>query len=93
MKVSAELALAEMKKMQAYIAIRGADNAMENSDISDDKMLMYRTMTQETLDYRVNKDAIKNFFTPAEKEKTSPLKKALTAALLTLNLTKTAAIS
>ena len=55
MKVSAELALAEMKKMQAYIAIRGADNAMENSDISDDKMLMYRTMTQETLDYRVNR--------------------------------------
>ena len=55
MKVEAELALAEMKKMQAYIAIRGADNFMENCDVSDEKMLMYRKMTKETLDYRVNK--------------------------------------
>ena len=55
MKLSAELALAEMKRMQAYIAIRGAENAMENCDISDEKMLMYRKMTKETLDYRVNK--------------------------------------
>ena len=55
MKLSAELALEEMKRMQAYIAIRGADNAMENCDISDEKMLMYRKMTKETLDYRVNK--------------------------------------
>ena len=39
MKLSADLALAEMMKMQAYIAIRGADNAMENSDIDDAKML------------------------------------------------------
>ena len=55
MKLSADLALAEMKRMQAYIAIRGADNAMENCDIDDAKMLMYRKMTKETLDYRVNK--------------------------------------
>ena len=55
MKLDAELALAEMKKMQAYIAIRGADNFMENCDVSDEKMLMYRKMTKETLDYRVNK--------------------------------------
>ena len=55
MQISAELSLAEMKKMQAYIAIRGADNAMENCDISDEKMLLYRKMTKETLDYRVNK--------------------------------------
>ena len=51
----AELDLAEMKRMQAYIAIRGADNAMENCDIDDEKMLMYRTMTEEVLNYRVNK--------------------------------------
>jgi aminopeptidase len=55
MKLSADLALAEMKCMQAYIAIRGADNAMENCDVSDEKMLMYRKITKETLDYRVNK--------------------------------------
>ena len=55
MQISAELSLAEMKKMQAYIALRGADNAMENCDISDEKMLLYRKMTKETLDYRVNK--------------------------------------
>ena len=55
MKLDAELALAEMMKMQAYIAIRGADNFMENCDVSDEKMLMYRKLTKETLDYRVNK--------------------------------------
>ena len=55
MKLSADLALAEMMKMQAYIAIRGADNAMENSDIDDAKMLKYRMMTKEVLDYRVKK--------------------------------------
>ena len=55
MKLQADLAMAEMQKMQAYIAIRGADNVMENCDVSDEKMLMYRKMTKETLDYRVNK--------------------------------------
>ncbi|MCF0215367.1 MAG: aminopeptidase [Fibrobacteraceae bacterium] len=55
LEIQAELSLAEMKKMQCYLAIRGADNAMENCDIDDDKMLMYRKMTKETLDYRVNK--------------------------------------
>lgn len=54
-KLEAELSLAEMKQMQAYIAIRGANNAMENGDIDDAKMLMYRKLTKETLDYRVNK--------------------------------------
>lgn len=55
MKLSADLALAEMKQMQAYLSIRAAENAMENCDISDEKMLMYRKITKETLDYRVNK--------------------------------------
>lgn len=55
LKLEAELSLAEMKQMQAYIAIRGANNAMENGDIDDAKMLMYRKLTKEALDYRVNK--------------------------------------
>ena len=44
LKLHAELSLAEMKKTQAYIAIRGADNAMETSDIDDAKMLKYRIL-------------------------------------------------
>lgn len=55
LKLEAELSLAEMKQMQAYIGIRGANNAMENGDIDDAKMLMYRKLTKEALDYRVNK--------------------------------------
>ena len=55
MKVFAELSLSEMKKMQAYISIRGAENAMENCDIDDAKMLLHRKLMKETLDYRVNK--------------------------------------
>ena len=54
LKLSAELALAEMQKMQAYLSIRAMNNAMENSDIDDKKMFAYRTITQDVLNYRVN---------------------------------------
>ena len=54
MKLSAELAMDEMKKMQAYLSIRAMNNAMENCDIDDKKMLAYRTITQDVLNYRVN---------------------------------------
>ena len=55
MKLQADLALAEMQKMQAYIAIRGADNALENCDIDSAKMLSYRKITDPVLNYRVDK--------------------------------------
>jgi aminopeptidase len=54
MKLSAELAMDEMKKMQAYLSIRAMNNAMENCDIDDKKMLTYRTIMQDVLNYRVN---------------------------------------
>ena len=54
MKLSAELAMDEMKKMQAYLSIRAMNNAMENCDINDKKMLAYRKITQDVLNYRVN---------------------------------------
>ena len=36
-----DLELFRMKKMQAYIAIRGADNMNENSDVPGDRMQLY----------------------------------------------------
>jgi len=54
MKISAELAMNEMKQMQAYLSIRAMNNAMENCDIDDKKMLTYRKITQDVLNYRVN---------------------------------------
>ena len=55
MKIQADLAMAEMQKMQAYIAIRGAENALENCDIDGLKMLNYRKINEDVLNYRVNK--------------------------------------
>src|ERR1041385_1346282 len=50
-----DIEMFRMKKMQAYIAIRGADNASENSDVPSDRMAMYSRVTRPVLNYRVNK--------------------------------------
>lgn len=50
-----ELELARMKKMQCYIAIRGADNMSENSDVPSHRMSMYSKIIRPVLDWRVNK--------------------------------------
>jgi len=50
-----DLEMFRMKKMQAYIAIRGADNMNENSDVPSDRMKMYSKVIRPVLDYRVNK--------------------------------------
>jgi aminopeptidase len=50
-----EIELARMKRVQAYIAIRGAANASENADISSDCMALYSRTLRPVLDYRVNK--------------------------------------
>jgi aminopeptidase len=50
-----EIELARMKRVQAYIAIRGAANASENADISSDCMALYSKTLRPVLDYRVNK--------------------------------------
>ena len=55
MKLQADLAMAEMQKMQAYIAIRGAENALENCDIDGKQMMNYRKITEPVLNYRVDK--------------------------------------
>ena len=47
--------LARMKKMQAYIAIRGAANTNESADVESKRMSMYSRVLRPVLNYRVNK--------------------------------------
>lgn len=49
-----EYQLAQMKGMQAYIAIRAGSNTSELSDVPSDKMTIYNKLMRPTLDYRVN---------------------------------------
>ena len=53
-KFKDEIDLAQMKGMQAYIAIRGGNNTSELSDVPSEKMNLYSKLTRPTLDYRVN---------------------------------------
>jgi aminopeptidase len=50
-----DLELARMKRMQAYVAVRGSANANEASDVPGDRMALYTRMLRPVLDYRVNK--------------------------------------
>src|SRR6266498_3958310 len=50
-----DLELARMKKMQAYIALRGSPNISENSDVPSDRMALYSRITRPVLHYRVSK--------------------------------------
>jgi aminopeptidase len=50
-----DLELFRMKKMQAYIAIRGSENASENADVPSERMSMYSRVIRPVLNYRVNK--------------------------------------
>jgi aminopeptidase len=50
-----DLELCRMKKMQAYIAIRGSENASENSDVPGERMALYSRIMRPVLDYRVNR--------------------------------------
>src|ERR1017187_1283425 len=50
-----DIELFRMKKMQAYIAIRGSGNASENSDVPGDRVAMYARVTRPLLNQRVNK--------------------------------------
>ncbi len=49
-----DLELYRMKKMQAYVAIRGGANANECADVPSDKQQMYSKTLRPVLDYRVN---------------------------------------
>src|SRR3954462_1552689 len=50
-----DIELARMKKMQAYIAIRGSANASESSDVDSKRMSLYAKMLRPVLNYRVDK--------------------------------------
>jgi aminopeptidase len=49
-----DLEMARMKKMQAYIAMRGSYNANENADVPTEKMSLYTRTLRPVLNYRVN---------------------------------------
>ncbi|HEV8072509.1 MAG TPA: aminopeptidase [Opitutaceae bacterium] len=51
----AEIELARMKKMDAYIALRGSENIFESSDVPGDKVKLVSRLMQPVLDYRVGK--------------------------------------
>ena len=44
-----------MKKVQAYIAVRGSHNANETADVHSDRMALYSRVMRPVLNYRVNK--------------------------------------
>jgi aminopeptidase len=50
-----DIELARMKKMEAYIAVRGSSNANENADVPGDRMALYSRITRPLLNQRVNK--------------------------------------
>jgi aminopeptidase len=50
-----DLELSRMKKMQAYIAVRGSHNINENADVPGDRMALYARFTRPVLDYRVGR--------------------------------------
>ncbi|MDO4518520.1 MAG: aminopeptidase, partial [Bacillota bacterium] len=49
-----ECDLAQMKGMQAYIAIRAGNNIAELADVPAEKLNLYSKLSRPTLDYRVN---------------------------------------
>lgn len=55
LKVASECALAQIKKMDAFIAIRGAENIFENSDVPQANMAKISAAMKEAVDWRVNK--------------------------------------
>lgn len=49
-----EYQLAQMKGMDAYIAVRAGDNASELADVPSEKLNLYSKLLRPVLDYRVN---------------------------------------
>ncbi len=50
-----EVELSRMKRVQAYIAVRGAGNANETADVSPGLMALYSKAIRPVQDYRINK--------------------------------------
>ncbi len=53
--VAADCSLYKMKKMDAYIAVRGSKNIFELSDVPQDRMAEISAAMKESVDWRVNK--------------------------------------
>ncbi|MDX2187839.1 MAG: aminopeptidase [Opitutaceae bacterium] len=51
----AEVELARMKKMDAYIALRGSENIFESSDVPSDRVQRVSRLMKPVLDHRVGK--------------------------------------
>ena len=52
---AAEIEMARMKKMDAYIAIRGSDNSTEMSDVAPETMKMIASTMRPVMNHRINK--------------------------------------
>jgi len=52
---AAELELARMRKMDAYIALRGSDNIFEASDVPAERVQLVSRLMKPVLDHRVGK--------------------------------------
>jgi len=50
-----DIELYRMRRMEAYIALRGSANISEASDVPGDKMALYSRVLRPVLNYRVNK--------------------------------------
>jgi aminopeptidase len=50
-----DIEMSRMRRMEAYIAIRGSANASENADVPSEKMALYSKTIRPVLNYRVNK--------------------------------------
>jgi aminopeptidase len=56
-KLQAEIELAQMRGVQAYVGLRGADNSAELVDVPSDRMALFTRLVSQPvhLDYRVNR--------------------------------------
>jgi len=50
-----DIELFRMKRMQAYIAIRGSENVSENSDVPADRLALFSRISRPVMNYRVNR--------------------------------------
>jgi aminopeptidase len=50
-----DLELFRMRKMQAYIAVRGSSNASENADVPAERMALQARVTRPVINHRINK--------------------------------------
>jgi aminopeptidase len=54
-ETSSELELARMKRMDAYIALRGSENIFEASDVPSERVRLVSRLMRAVIDHRVNK--------------------------------------